>query len=173
MIVSPVPLCPPDVWLDHLDVDANRSLAPRDALLVVDELNNRGPRELGRPSRLTSFPPGFLDTSGDNYVGPIDALLIINALNERTSGEGESEMFAVEPIGSESSVTGTLMSTSLPELERMAGGRTAEGPSASRSWDDAARADAVWAVVDEDAEYLGSGARSRWSRFVRGGRSLS
>ncbi len=61
---------------------------PLDALLVINELNNR---QVSDPvTGLLPNPPvpphvpetvGYFDVDGDNYVSPRDALLIINELN--------------------------------------------------------------------------------------------
>ncbi len=68
-------------------------LAPRDVLVIVNELNFRvvssaaGVFTAQRPD----LGPDFLyyDTSGDNLLTPRDALLVINQLNGGTEGEGE------------------------------------------------------------------------------------
>jgi hypothetical protein len=67
-----------------LDVDGNGSVAPLDALLVINEINVNGARSLAG-SGLTA--PPFLDTNNDGEVTPIDVLLVINFLNE-AEGEG-------------------------------------------------------------------------------------
>src|SRR5690606_12281423 len=51
------------------------------ALLVIIELNTRGPFEVD-----PSEPPDlYLDVSGDNIITPLDALLVIIELNSRTA----------------------------------------------------------------------------------------
>lgn len=78
-----------------LDTDGDNVLAPRDALVIVNELNFRvvtsaaGVFTAQRPD----LGPDFLyyDTSGDNLLTPRDALLVINQLNGGTEGEGEGE----------------------------------------------------------------------------------
>jgi Dockerin type I domain/Cysteine-rich secretory protein family len=76
--------------LAPLDVDANGTVAPSDALIVINLLNDsNATRQVEEmPSPLLS---PFVDVTGNGSVTPTDALLIINALNTRSSsGEGES-----------------------------------------------------------------------------------
>jgi hypothetical protein len=76
----------PDSWTNPqitLDVNNDGELSPIDALLVINDLNTFGPRQLPAPSQ-GSTPPPFLDTSGDGYVTPVDALRVLNHLNEQT-----------------------------------------------------------------------------------------
>ncbi|MEY4177916.1 MAG: hypothetical protein RLY70_1490 [Planctomycetota bacterium] len=77
------------------DVDQDGFVVPRDALLVINELNSRtlsvnsGGMKFERPTASTGFV--YLDTSGDNLVTPVDALRVINRLNGIFQpGEGES-----------------------------------------------------------------------------------
>ena len=66
------------------DVSGDGIVVPRDALLVINELNDRGPRPLAPPTPLDE-PPPFVDVSGDNSLSPIDALLVLNRLNEESA----------------------------------------------------------------------------------------
>ncbi len=71
------------------DVNGDGTVAPIDALIVINYLN------LGRPQILDheELPPlatgFFYDRNGDRVVSPLDALIIISELNEQSSGEGE------------------------------------------------------------------------------------
>ena len=73
--------------LDSLDVNSDGVVSPIDALLVINDLNRKGSRQL-LPFD-TELLPGMLDTSGDDFVSPLDALLVINRLNATGGGEGE------------------------------------------------------------------------------------
>jgi hypothetical protein len=74
--------------VNSLDVDNDRTVAPLDVLLIINDLNANGARELlGRPSRNR---PWFVDTDGDNHVAPLDVLLVINHLHAAAAAEGES-----------------------------------------------------------------------------------
>ncbi len=89
----PSPTAPP--WRNPifaLDVNDDQLLTPIDALLIINELNRNGARELPPPSG--SQPPPYLDANGDNNVSPNDALRVINELNRRGSGGGGGESTA-------------------------------------------------------------------------------
>ncbi|GIW98278.1 MAG: hypothetical protein KatS3mg111_1611 [Pirellulaceae bacterium] len=74
------------------DVDGDGIVAPIDALLVINELNRHGGRQLPLTPERVDEAFGFLDTNGDNYVAPVDALIVINHLNRsRAGGEGERQ----------------------------------------------------------------------------------
>ena len=67
------------------DTTGDGQIAPRDALVVINELINRehSNRETSRfESAQTEF---FYDVSQDGYLSPIDALRVINELNRRTN----------------------------------------------------------------------------------------
>jgi hypothetical protein len=72
------------------DVNNDGLITPLDAVLVINELNAVGPRELPALSAGLT-PPPFFDVSGDGFISALDAVLVINRLNVGTSqGEGES-----------------------------------------------------------------------------------
>ncbi len=80
-------------WHNHgnpMDVNDDAKVSPIDVLLVIDDLNNYGSRELPPPTD-SRLPPPFCDTSGDDRVSPIDVLLIIDFLNGGQSAGGEGE----------------------------------------------------------------------------------
>ncbi len=87
-----------------LDIDANGSITPLDALLVIIELNSRGGRKL-EPPTVTSIE-SFIDSNGDGLVSPLDALLVINQLNSALgyipSGEPLPDKSAANPNQSSS-----------------------------------------------------------------------
>ncbi|MFM7073608.1 MAG: peptidylprolyl isomerase [Planctomycetota bacterium] len=92
------------------DVDQDGVVVPRDALLVINELNARalstssGAMKFERPTATTGF--FYFDTSGDNLVTPVDALRVVNRLNGVLQpGEGEAARVI------ESSVEGELVSS--------------------------------------------------------------
>ena len=70
------------------DVDNNGHIVPLDALVIVNDLNNRGARSLPVPS-LEESPPPFYDVSGDGWITSLDALQVINWLNANIAGESE------------------------------------------------------------------------------------
>jgi hypothetical protein len=87
---------PPSGW-DHgfqwkprpADVNADGIVSPLDAVLVINNLNARGPYSLPVLAGGTAAPL-FLDVSGDGDVTPLDALLLIITLNAGGGGEGEA-----------------------------------------------------------------------------------
>jgi hypothetical protein len=81
----------PSAWQNRAnnnDVNNDTFTTPQDALIVINDLNNRGPRQLPPPTA-NNAPPPFYDVNGDGSITPQDALVIINFLNERSNGEGE------------------------------------------------------------------------------------
>ena len=70
------------------DVDADGKIAPLDALLVVNELNANGSRQLvqAEGESPASEVTKFVDVNGDEFISPVDALQVINALK----AEGEA-----------------------------------------------------------------------------------
>jgi hypothetical protein len=78
------------------DVNKDLVLTPLDALIVINDLNVNGARQLPNPPAEGEGPPPFPDVNGDGYLTPSDALGVINALNliccsGEGAGEGESE----------------------------------------------------------------------------------
>ncbi len=61
------------------DVDNSTLVTPLDVLLLINNLNSEGPRELPTRSEHTGDP--FYDVNGDNFLTPLDALIVINAIN--------------------------------------------------------------------------------------------
>jgi hypothetical protein len=80
------------IWNNQLlseDVDDNGVVTPLDALLIIIELNSKGPRPLDPPTS-TSTPAPFIDVDHNGSLTPLDALLVIIRLNSGGGGEGES-----------------------------------------------------------------------------------
>jgi hypothetical protein len=76
--------------VEPLDVTDDGSIVPRDALIIINELND--PVYSKVQGRLPPQKPHgtlYLDVNGDGYCTSIDALRIINYLNEPNNGEGE------------------------------------------------------------------------------------
>ena len=72
------------------DVDADGAIAPIDALLVVNDLNANGSRQLvqGEGETPASEVTKFVDVNGDQFISPVDALQVINVLNAEGEGGG-------------------------------------------------------------------------------------
>ena len=63
-----------------LDIDADTLINALDVLLIVNELNARGTRELELPA-VTTMPPPYYDASDDRLISPLDVLLVVNYIN--------------------------------------------------------------------------------------------
>ena len=71
------------------DINGDGLVSPIDALVIINDLNINGARELTILSDSES-PPPYLDANGDGWVTSIDALRVINLLNARSNAEGEA-----------------------------------------------------------------------------------
>ena len=86
------------------DVNDDGFVIPLDALLVINELNNRVVSHsvtglLPNPPEVSNLPEntGFFDVDGDGYASPLDALLVINQLNASLTAEGEAAAVSAVP----------------------------------------------------------------------------
>lgn len=61
------------------DVDSSSLVTPVDVLLLINNLNSNGSREL--PARSQHAGDPFYDVNGDNFLTPLDVLIVINAIN--------------------------------------------------------------------------------------------
>jgi hypothetical protein len=94
----------PADWTNPLipfDVNANGSVEPLDALVVINEVNDSGfsntDHRLVQAAGLSTFPNFFYDVRADGFVVPLDVLAIINFLNSRAANaEGESADIVAE-----------------------------------------------------------------------------
>lgn len=83
---------------NHFDVNNDGHITPLDALIVINDLNFRGPRKVA----FDDPSPPYLDVNGDLSVSPLDALMVINELNKRdtpTNGEGEAPIRLLDSNG--------------------------------------------------------------------------
>ena len=75
------------------DVNDDRRIDAQDALVIINRLNQGGPRELPVPVAAPNVVRDFFDVSGDNILEALDVLLVINDINAhglRDLGESES-----------------------------------------------------------------------------------
>jgi hypothetical protein len=70
-----------------LDVNADGSVTPLDALYVINYLNSSASGEAGKGGGNL-----YIDVNGDDHITPLDALLVINGLNARSSSSGEAPL---------------------------------------------------------------------------------
>ena len=66
---------------NSLDVDDSGSVSPLDALIVINDVDQQGSRQLP-PWATEAAPAYYLDVNGDDWCSPLDALLVINALED-------------------------------------------------------------------------------------------
>ena len=82
----------------YFDTNDDGRITPIDVLILINDLNVRGSRDLTTGWPPTPAPPPFLDPSGDGRISPLDVLFVINDINANDSrpipsalgGEGES-----------------------------------------------------------------------------------
>ncbi len=101
------------------DVNNDSFVSAIDALLIINDVNANGARDL-RGSGLN--PPPFIDASGDSFVSALDALIVINFINSQGSAGGEGETGSIPPLGSGGSA-------SAPSWDRGVGAFPGEGES--------------------------------------------
>ncbi|MGB7323624.1 MAG: cadherin domain-containing protein [Rubripirellula sp.] len=77
---------------DRLDVDANNSVSPIDALRIINFLSRYGTNASVSVPRQFS---GFVDTSGDGFVTAFDALLVVNGLKQIPTSAASGEQFGL------------------------------------------------------------------------------
>jgi Dockerin type I domain len=67
--------------LNQYDVSNDTFESPIDALLIINDLNGNGARQLPSPGIGPQSAPPYLDVNGDGFSAPLDALLVTNRLN--------------------------------------------------------------------------------------------
>lgn len=67
------------------DVDGDGTIEPLDVLLLINEINSGGTRDLP-PRTAEDIDLPFWDVSGDGRLDALDVLLVINYINSRLSG---------------------------------------------------------------------------------------
>jgi hypothetical protein len=68
------------------DVGNNGVIDPLDVLMLINDINAHGSRNLTTASPPTLPPPPFLDPTGDGWISPLDVLTVINYINAHGSG---------------------------------------------------------------------------------------
>lgn len=86
-----------------LDVNADGSVAPLDALIVINDLNAHGARPLASGASSGAQPIAgsgqLLDVDGDQFVSPLDALMIINTLDQAAAATVRVRLAATDASG--------------------------------------------------------------------------
>jgi|GEM_PF-2261468 len=70
------------------DVDNSSLITPLDALLIINNLNSNGTREL--MPRVQHTGVMSYDVNADNYLTPLDVLVVINAINSLGNSQPRS-----------------------------------------------------------------------------------
>jgi hypothetical protein len=78
-------------WDDADDIDGDGDVTPSDVLMLINDINSEGVRQLGMPS----LEAPFLDCNGDGLVSAADVIQVINRINSDIAAEsslgGEGE----------------------------------------------------------------------------------
>ena len=74
--------------VEPFDINRDGFVAPLDAILVINELNGNGSREL--PLNALNARGLLFDVNADSFFAPLDAILIINWLNATGAGPSRS-----------------------------------------------------------------------------------
>jgi hypothetical protein len=93
-------------FANPLDVDRSGTVAPTDAVLIINKLNSGGAGSLSPLAYETSGfvrPTNLLDVSMDSVLAPLDAVLVINYLNAKSAllASGQPAAAAVPVVGGE------------------------------------------------------------------------
>ena len=72
------------------DANADGSVSPVDALVIINYINEHGSGSLPVPPPTTIV--FYFDTNGDGFASPVDVLLVVNLLNAQPASEGENPL---------------------------------------------------------------------------------
>ena len=80
--------------INRFDVNGDNEVTPRDVLILINEINWHGSRELA-PRTMDDLDEHYFDVTGTRDITPRDVLAVVNYINRAGSsddgGEGESE----------------------------------------------------------------------------------
>ncbi len=120
---------------DRFDVNADSRVTPLDALLVINDLNARGIRELPVPPQPPEVPPPYLDVNGDGYCTPLDALQVINRLNDPVQAVSlPAEALASTPVVPAEAEPPVLVPGDLPPADQHRSSHDVIPQRAPRPW---------------------------------------
>ncbi len=92
---------------NRMDVNNDGIVSALDVLIIFNDINSNGTRELPNPPLPGESPPPFLDVSGDGIVSAQDALIDINFLNTFNVAATASAEGRVNVEASQITVTAT------------------------------------------------------------------
>jgi hypothetical protein len=97
-----------------LDVDRDGTVAPVDALIIINQLETSSIRSLSGRNNTTSM---FSDTSGDGELSPLDALMVINRLDGTQTQAAQASLAALADAGlAEAALVEAALEALAPEL---------------------------------------------------------
>ena len=73
--------------INRMDVTADKVVTPRDALMILEDMNLHGARVVGLQPETVEFESPYVDVTGDNFVSPRDALVLLDYLGKFSSGK--------------------------------------------------------------------------------------
>lgn len=94
------------------DVNDDGIVSPLDVLLIVNDINANGARDLRNSN--TPSPP-YIDVTGENLVSALDVLQVVNYINSHRSGSSEGE-------DSQAARTAAASDQSVPPVPRLSNG---------------------------------------------------
>ncbi|HTN77149.1 MAG TPA: dockerin type I domain-containing protein, partial [Pirellulaceae bacterium] len=87
------------------DVNFDFTVTPLDALLIINEINTHGPRELApagsQGGQGEQSSKSYLDVNGDGFLSPIDAVSVINLLNSPQGESTDAVLFRTKIVDTE------------------------------------------------------------------------
>ena len=133
------------------DVDTDRVIAPIDALILINLLNNESERDLcsaNASSEASGESTLLVDVNNDGWLSPIDALTVINNINQVNQANAQAQIQSLKAqfpssLSDKDAVPANLMTAA--EVQTLL--KRASQASASN--------DAIIAVVDRSGNILG------------------
>lgn len=106
---------------DRFDINDDGFVVPGDVLIMINDINTNGPRDLPPPTTASLTAP-YWDSNGDNFFAPVDILQVINFI-EGVNAEGEGSnatendatavAFAFPQLATDSSVNAELITAQI------------------------------------------------------------
>ncbi len=99
---------------DRFDVNDDHRVTPLDALALVNELNTKGPHQLGSANRASAF----FDVNDDGTLSPVDVLAVVQALDTSRFGKDSATDTALLQVADELATgdSTTVADSALAEL---------------------------------------------------------
>jgi hypothetical protein len=134
------------------NVNNDQGVSSLDVLVLIEDINTHGIRELPQMPEGTRLSPPYLDVSGDNAITAYDVLEVITYL-QRQDAASEGELAALGDIAADASAQESVPGTAfVPPLAPPARSVERIELEASRSTQDSSQQQgaADWAELDTD-----------------------